>query len=318
MRIENRSFPLIHTYSIVARDPAAGCLGVAVQSHWFSVGGSVAWAEAGVGAIATQAWGEPSYGPLGLELMRAGKTPRQALDALLAADEQRELRQVAMVDASGAVAAHTGKRCLQAAGNITGDGFSVQVNMMLSPAVPQAMAQAYRSSQGDLAERLLCALEAAQAAGGDIRGQQSACLKVVSAKRTGAPWTEVLFDLRVEDHPSPLVELRRLVQVQRGFTLMNQGDDFLAKREIDRAMEAYAAAEALVAGNLEPAFWHAVALADLGRTEEALAIFARVARAEPAWAELYGRLSAAGFAKENPEVLRRLQGLKSGTQMNAD
>ena len=314
MRFKDKTYPLIHTYSIVARDPATGCLGVAVQSHWFSVGGNVAWAEAGVGAIATQAWGEPSYGPLGLELMRAGKTPRQALDALLAADEQRELRQVAMVDASGAAAAHTGKRCLQAAGNITGDGFSVQANMMLSPTVPPAMAQAYGSSQGDLPERLLCALEAAQAAGGDIRGQQSACLKVVSGKRTGAPWTEVLFDLRVEDHPSPLVELRRLVQVQRGYTLMNQGDDFLAKGEIDRAMEAYAAAEALVPGNLEPAFWHAVALADLGRTEEALAIFARVVLAEPAWAELYGRLSAAGFAKENPEVIKKMQEL----QMNSD
>jgi uncharacterized Ntn-hydrolase superfamily protein len=161
---------LAHTFSIVARDPQSGEMGVAVQSHWFSVGSVVTWAEAGVGAVATQSLVEISYGPLGLALMRAGKSPSEALAALLAADERRELRQVAMVDTQGRMATHTGARCIADAGHETGESFSVQANMMARPDVWPAMARAYREAEGDLAESLLTALEAGQAAGGDIRG----------------------------------------------------------------------------------------------------------------------------------------------------
>lgn len=297
------------TYSIVARDPLTGWMGVAVQSHWFSVGGSVAWAEAGLGAVATQALGETSYGPLGLDLLRAGMTARQALDALLAADDRRDLRQVAILSANGQVATHTGLRCLREAGQQAGEGFSTQANMMLSPTVWTAMADTFRSSTGDLAERLLCALEAAQLAGGDIRGQQSACLKVVSGERSGAPWNGVLFDLRVEDHPNPLGELRRLVQIQRSYLLMNQGDELLGKGEVEPALKAYSAASDLLPGNPEPAFWHAVALADLGRPDEALQIFGRILQAEPNWGELYARLVQAGLAQENPDLILKVREL---------
>ena len=214
----------VHTYSIVARDPNTGELGVAVQSHWFSVGTVVAWAEAGVGAIATQSFVDPSYGKLGLDLMRAGKSAPDALKSLLAGDEAREVRQVAMIDAQGRVEAWTGKNNIQSAGNLIGKNFSVQANLMLNDKVWPAMAQAFENSKGDLAERMLAALDAAQAVGGDIRGKQSAALVVVSGKPTGQSWKDRTFDLRVDDSPEPLRELRRLVTLQRAYNHMNAGD----------------------------------------------------------------------------------------------
>jgi uncharacterized Ntn-hydrolase superfamily protein len=307
MRFTDDSAAFCHTYSIVARDRASGDIGVAVQSHWFSVGGIVPWAEAGVGGVATQAMVRTSYGPLGLDLLRKGASPEAALSKLVAADEGRELRQVAFVDARGRVAAHTGKRCLQEAGHFEGDGFVAQANMMRNAGVWPAMAQAFESVRGDLAERMLCALEAAQAAGGDLRGQQSACLRVVSGSGGPSPWDHVLFDLRVEDSPWPLAELRRLVRIRRAYRLMSEGDDHLGKGDVEPALKAYAGADALAPDVLEPAFWHAVALADLGRVNEALPIFERVVRSEPSWVELFSRLSAAGFARENGDLLRRLQ-----------
>ena len=177
----------IHTYSIVARDAATGELGVAVQSHWFSVGSSVPWAEAGVGAVATQSFTDPTYGAMGLALMRAGKSAPEALKALLAADPDREVRQVAMVDAQGRAAAFTGAKCIQAAGDEVGDGFTVEANLMDKPTVWPAMAKAFREAKGDLADRLLAALRAAQAQSGDIRGQQSAAILIVKGKASGQP-----------------------------------------------------------------------------------------------------------------------------------
>ena len=192
----------VHTFSIVARDPDTGELGVAVQSHYFSVGPTVAWAEAGVGAVATQSLVEVSYGPRGLELMRQGRSASDALPDLLAKDEQRDVRQVAMVDAKGSVAAWTGPKCIEYAGGETGEGFSVQANLMGSAQVWPAMARAYREAKGDLADRLIAAIEAGQKAGGDIRGQQSAAIVVVRGTSSGQPWKDRLFDLRVEDSPS--------------------------------------------------------------------------------------------------------------------
>ncbi|MBK8724655.1 MAG: DUF1028 domain-containing protein [Holophagaceae bacterium] len=233
----------VHTFSIVARDPRTGDLGVAVQSHWFSVGSVVTWAEAGVGAVATQSFSDPRYGALGLEMLRAGHGAPDALRGLLAADADREVRQVAMVDASGRVAAHTGARCIQAAGHETGDQFSCEANLMDKATVWPAMARAYREAlkddRLDLADRLLAALRAAQAEGGDIRGQQSAALLIVKAKSSGKPWEDRVFDLRVEDHADPIGELSRLVKLRRAYILMDQGDGFVTAQKWEEARAAY-------------------------------------------------------------------------------
>ncbi|PYS69990.1 MAG: hypothetical protein DMF69_15115, partial [Acidobacteria bacterium] len=205
----------VHTFSIVARDPTTGELGVAVQSHWFSVGPIVPWAEAGVGAVATQSFVNPNYGKLGLEMMRDGKSAPDTLKELLAKDEGREVRQVAMIDSQGRVDAFTGKNDIQAAGHIVGKDFSVQANLMLNDKIWPAMARAFEATKGDLADRMLAALDAAQLAGGDIRGRQSAALIVVTGKPTGQAWKDRTFDLRIDDSPQPLRELRRLVTLQR-------------------------------------------------------------------------------------------------------
>lgn len=285
----------VHTYSIVARDPQTGDLGVAVQSHWFSVGPVVPWAEAGVGAIATQSLVDVSYGPLGLDLMRAGKSAAEALRGLLAADARADIRQVAMVDAAGGVAAHTGEHCIAAAGHHLGDGYSVQANLMLRDTVWGAMSRAYESTRGDVADRMLAALEAAQAEGGDIRGQQSAALLVVRGTRSGKPWADRIVDLRVEDHPQPVVELRRLLNVHRAYTHMNAGDLAMEKNDLDAAVREYGAAEALSPGNAEMLFWHAITLAGAGRIDEAQPILARAYALEPNWRTVVERLPGAGL-----------------------
>ncbi len=302
------SVPLrpVHTYSIVARDAATGELGVAVQSHWFSVGSSVAWAEAGVGAVATQSFIDPSYGPLGLALMRAGRSAPDALKGLLLADEGRDVRQVAMIDAAGRVAAHTGARCIPAAGDHVGEGYSVQANLMEKDTVWPAMAKAFEASRGDLAERMLAALDAAESQGGDIRGRQSAALLVVKGVSSGRPWQERVFDLRVEDHPAPLVELRRLVALQRAYNFMNAGDLAVEKKDDAGALKAYAAAEALVPDSAEMAYWHAVALVNMGRVDESLPVFAKAFRLHPKWRDLTPRLPKAGLLPDDPKLIARI------------
>lgn len=292
----------VHTYSIVARDSATGQLGVAVQSHWFSVGPLVPWAEAGVGAVATQSFVDPAYGALGLELMRAGKTAEEALRALVAGDAHPEVRQVAFVDAKGNVSAHTGDKAIEAAGHRTGRGYSVQANMMLKPTVPAAMARAYESATGDLAERLLRALEAAQAEGGDIRGSQSAAILIVSGTATGRAWSDRIMDLRVEDHRQPLQELRRLVHLGRAYAHMNAGDEAMTLGDNDKALAEYAAAEAMVpdsATNGEMVFWHAVMLANTGKVDESLTYFRRAFAQDANWAELVRRLPRVGQLPEH-------------------
>ncbi len=296
----------IHTYSIVARDPATGELGVAVQSHWFSVGSIVSWAEAGVGAVATQSFVDPAYGPLGLELMRAGKTAQQALDGLLASDSGRDVRQVAMIDARGNIAAHTGRKCIPAAGHLVGENFSVQANLMLNDKVWPAMAEAYRAAQGDIVDRMLAALDAAQAVGGDIRGQQSAALLIVSATSTGKPWLDRKMDLRVEDHQQPLVELRRLVRVHRAYDRMNQGDLAMEKGDVAGALREYRAAEALLPENVEVQFWSAVSLVNAGRLEESLPFFRTIFASEPIWAELAPRLTKVDLLKVDEAGMKRI------------
>jgi uncharacterized Ntn-hydrolase superfamily protein len=296
----------MHTYSIVARDPATGELGVAVQSHWFSVGSKISWAEAGVGAVATQAFIEPSYGALGLELMRAGRSAPDALRGLVAADEGRDFRQVAMIDAQGRVAAHTGRKTIQAAGHYVGKNFSVEANLMLNDTVWPAMARAFESAPGDLADRMLAALDAAQAEGGDIRGKQSAALIVVRAKSTGRPWADRVFDLRVDDHPEPLRELRRLVTLQRAFHHMNAGDLAMEKKDNEAALREYGAAARLVPDNLEMVYWHAAALANMGRVEESLPLFRRVFKQDPNWATLTPRLVQSELLPNDPKLIEQI------------
>lgn len=303
----------VHTYSIVARDSATGQLGVAVQSHWFSVGSLVTFAEAGVGAVATQSFIDPAYGPLGLELMRTGKTAQEALKGLVAADAGADVRQVAFVDAKGNVAAHTGAKAIEAAGHITGRGFSVQANLMLKPTVPAAMARAYESSRGDLAERLLAALEAAQAEGGDIRGKQSAAILVVSGTSSGRPWADKLFDLRVEDHPEPVQELRRLVHLARAYAHMNAGDEALTRNDVAGALREYGAAQKMVTDqqtNGEMAFWHAVTLVGVNRFEEAVPLFRRAFATDRNWRELVPRLPKAGALPDSAALIKRILEIK--------
>lgn len=300
----------VATYSIVARDKATGELGVAVQSHWFSVGSVVPWAESGVGAVATQSIVDPSYGPLGLALMRAGRSAPEALQALLAGDPGREVRQVGMVDASGRVATHTGSLDIPEAGGQKGDGYVVQANLMEKRTVWPAMARAFESAQGDLAERLLAALDAAEAEGGDIRGRQSAALLVVKGRSTGRPWADKLFDVRVEDDPDPLKQLRRLVRVQRAYNHMSAGDDCVAVKDWNCAEREYGAAEAMEPHNAELAFWHAVALASNGRLEAARPLFAKAFQADPRWRELLRRLPGVEQLPKDPKLLEQILAIR--------
>jgi uncharacterized Ntn-hydrolase superfamily protein len=302
----------VHTFSIVARDPATGEIGVAVQSHWFSVGTTVPWAEAGVGAVATQSFVDPTYGKLGLDLMRAGRSAPDALKALLAGDEGREVRQVAMIDAQGRVAAHTGKMNIQAAGNIVGKDYSVQANLMSNDKIWPAMSAAFENTKGDLATRMLAALDAAQAAGGDIRGRQSAAIIVVSGKPTGKPWLDRIFDLRVDDNPQPLVELRRLVTLQRAYNHMNAGDLAVERKDNEGALREYGAAEQLVPENAEMVFWHATALVNMGRIEESIPLFRRVFAMDRNWVELTPRLAKVGLLPDDPKVIARILSAASG------
>jgi uncharacterized Ntn-hydrolase superfamily protein len=300
----------VNTYSIVARDAETGQLGVAVQSHWFSVGSMVLWAEPGVGAVATQSFVDPNYGPLGLQLMRGGKTAAQALTALLAADEHANVRQVGMVDADGVVANHTGDMAIDEHCEIAGDGYTVQANLMWKLTVCTAMVAAYESAEGDLAERMMLALEAAEGEGGDIRGKQSAAMLVVSNDRTQPAWGGRVIDLRVEDLAEPLVELRRLLTMARAYNLMNEGDEHMTVNAIAEAVEAYAAAEALVPDSHEMIFWHAATLAGAGRVDDSLPIFARAFALWPRWRELIPRLPASGLLPDDPDLIEKILSAK--------
>jgi uncharacterized Ntn-hydrolase superfamily protein len=306
----------VSTYSIVARDPATGEMGVAVQSHWFSVGSVVPWAEAGVGAVATQSLVDPAYGPLGLEMMRLGRSAPDTLTALVAGDEGREVRQVAMIDANGKVGVHTGKRCIQPAGHVLGkdEQFSVQANLMANERIWPAMASAYREARGEFVERMLVAMEAAEAEGGDIRGRQSAALVVVAAKPTGKPWVDRRFDLRVEDHAQPLVELRRLVKLQRAYLHMNAGDLAIERNDFGLASREYTAAQAEAPHIVEIPFWRAVSLANSGRVDDALPIFKEVFAQEAIWADLIPRLVDSDLLKVDPSVIAKIEAQRSKTR----
>ncbi len=287
----------VHTYSIVARQPDTGELGVAVQSHWFGTGTIVTWAEAGVGAVATQAFARADYGPDGLDLLRAGTPAPEAVRLLLAEDAARQLRQLALVDRRGRAAVHTGNRCIGWAGHHVGDGFSVQANMMVDGSVVPAMAASFlAAADAPLADRLLMALEAGEAAGGDLRGSQSAALLVVAAQPTGTARGDRMIDLRVDDHPSPVAELRRLYGVHLAYAHMDAGDTALEQDDREGGLRQYARAAELLPDSLEVHFWHALSLATNDRLQQALPLFRMVFAADPNWRELLQRLPAAGLA----------------------
>lgn len=294
------------TYSIVARDDRTGELGVAVQSHYFGVGSLVSWAEAGVGAIATQSVAEPAYGPRGLELMRGGASAPEALHRLLAEDRNERVRQVAFIDRHGRVAAHTGARCIREAGHRVADGVSAQANIMERATVPDAMVAAFRASRGDLADRLLESLEAAEREGGDLRGRQSAALVVVAARAKGRPTEDRLFDLRVDDHAGPVDELRRLLGLSRAYERVDMGDELAATGDVEAALAEYAAAHAEQPDSAELAFWHGVALAANGREQEARPMLERAYAQGDGWRELLRRLPEAGLFPDDRDLVTRM------------
>jgi len=296
----------VSTYSIVALDEKTGQLGVAVQSHWFSVGTVVPWAKAGVGAVATQSIAEPSYGPKGLTLMEKGVPADEALQSLLAKDPGENVRQVAMVDAQGNVGAHTGSRCISYASHITGKNCSVQANIMAKSTVPAAMIQAFENTPGNLAERMLAALDAAEAEGGDLRGRQSAAMLVVSGDPTGDPWKDRIVDLEVADHENPLLELRRLLRISQAYRHAQSGDEYMEQDNMEKALQEYSAAAKYYPDNPELPFWSAVTLAQTGELEKALPIFKDVFSRNNNLRELVPRIVKAGFLTDDQNVLQQI------------
>ena len=296
----------VHTYSIVAFDEETGELGVAVQSHWFSVGFLVPWAKAGVGAVATQSFVKVDYGPEGLNRMKNGQSAEEALNSLLAEDEGEAVRQVAMIDVKGSVAAHTGTKCIYAAGHQIGKNYSVQANLMEKETVWPSMANAFERSNGDLAEKMMAALEAAEAEGGDIRGKQSAAMLIVSGNPTGIPWKDVVMDIRVDDHAEPLKELKRLIRIHRAYQHANKGDHYLELEEIEKALVEYEKASEFYPENPELPYWSAVTLASKGNLDQALPIFREVFQREPRLRILTPRLVNSGLLPNDPALIEAI------------
>ena len=306
-QFNSKSEPFAHTFSIVARDSKTGEMAVAVQSHWFSVGSIVAWGEAGVGVLATQSFVNKSFGIRGLGWLKQGKSPQEAMNLLLQDDAGREYRQVAMVDTQGRVASFTGKSCIAEAAHLNGDGFSVQANMMLNNKVVPAMYAAWNGNSNlPLAERMIAVIKAAQEAGGDIRGKQSAVLVVVAPTASQEPWNDRLIDLRVDDSKDPIAELDRLLKVFRAYEHMNAGDLYIEKGEMEKAMNEYQAAMKMFPENLEMQYWTAIALATKKDIKQASALLKKIYKKDPNWRELTKRLPAAGLLAVSPDELMEL------------
>jgi uncharacterized Ntn-hydrolase superfamily protein len=271
----------------VARDPVSGDLGVGVQSHWFSVGSVVSWAQAGVGAVATQSVAERAYGPRTLARLAVGEPVQDALQAQLDADKLARMRQVAAVAADGSLAVHTGKDCIPFASHVIGDTFTCQANMMAREGVPEAMAEAFTAAEGPLAERMIVAMEAAERAGGDVRGRQSAALVVAPAE--GEVWDK--SELRIEDHPDPVTELRRLHVLERAYALGEVADELMGAGDTEGAGRLYVQASEMVPESDELLFWAGLSLAEIGNLEAGVDAVRRAAQVHPGWLDLLDRLS---------------------------
>ncbi len=302
--------PFTHTYSIVAKDASTGEMGVGVQSHYFSVGSIVSWGESGVGVVATQSLVNASFGLRGLELLKQGKSPREALGILIAADEGRDVRQVAILDAQGRVATHTGSKCIIHAGHITGDNFSVQANMMLTDKVWSAMAKSFESNANlPLAERIIKTMEAAETVGGDIRGKQSAAILIVGGKEAQNKWEDKIIDLRVEDHDEPVKELGRLVKLYRAYKHMDKGDLAMEHDDMESALKEYDSALIMFPNNLEMKFWTAVTLANNEKIEEASKVFKEVFNKDNNWRTLAERLPKSELLTLSDDDLKKILSL---------
>jgi uncharacterized Ntn-hydrolase superfamily protein len=300
------SEPFAHTFSIVARDTITGEMGVAVQSHWFAVGTIVSWGEAGVGVVATQSFVNPSFGPRGLALLKQGLNAQQVLNLLIESDEGKDFRQLTILDSKGNSAAYTGINCVDDAGHFVGNNYSVQANMMINNKIWSAMSEAFENSKGKLAERLLVTLEAAQKAGGDIRGKQSASILVVLAESTGNIWQDRIVDIRVDDHPEPIEEVKRILKVHRAYEHMNNGDLAIEHNNMDLAMKEYSTAESMFPENEEMKYWHAVTLANTGKVDESLPLFREVFFKNKNWVELTPRLIKSKLLTVNEEQLAKI------------
>lgn len=301
--------PLAHTYSIVARDTKTGEMAVGVQSHWFSVGTTVSWAKAGVGAVATQSFVDKSYGPKALALIEKGYTATEALKELLQQDPNQNVRQVAIIDHQGNVAVHTGSHCIQYANHIQGNNYSVQSNMMLNNTVCKAMADAFeKTAHLPLGERVIAALAAAESAGGDIRGKQSAVLLVVSGNKKEA-WNNALVDLRVDDHAQPITELKRLYQLHKAYQYMNDGDLAVEKGDMENAMKNYNAAMKLFPQNLEMQYWTAITLLNNKKINQAFDMLKKIYKQDKNWKSLTERLAPVGLLTVDSEVAEALKKL---------
>ena len=308
-QFHKKSEPFAHTYSIVALDPDTGEMGVAVQSHWFSVGSVVIYGEAGVGVVATQSLVNPSYGPKGLALMKQGLSPSQALDALLANDDGRMYRQVAFLNHEGKTATHTGKLCIDEAGDQQGQNYSVQANMMLKNTVWSAMASAFESTKGSLSAKLLASLKAAESEKGDIRGKQSAAIKIVKPKATGNSWEDIVMDLRVEDHEEPLKELERLIKVHQAYDFMNRGDLAMEVGDSKKAEDMYLSAQNLFPDNIEMQYWYAINLLNNKEYKKAHPILKSIFQADNHWRILTSRLKKSELLSISDEELEKVMKL---------
>ena len=307
----NTNSPLIHTYSIVARDPNTGKIGVGVQSHYFSVGSVVDWGRSGVGVVATQSFVNKSFGLRGLELMEQGKSPEEALKILLSDDEGKDVRQVALLDNQGRVAVHTGSKCIKYAGHEKGDNFSVQANMMLTDKVWPAMAKAFEKNKSlPLPERIIKTLEAAEAEGGDIRGKQSAAIIIVKGEQVENKWDDPFIDIRVEDHPEPLKELNRLLKLWRAYENMDKGDIAMEKGDTNKALEEYNTAREMFPDNLEMKYWTAISLANNNQMEAALPLLKEIFEKDNNWRILTERLPEVEVLNISENDLNKILNLK--------
>jgi uncharacterized Ntn-hydrolase superfamily protein len=306
----NKIHPITHTYSIVARDPETGEMGVGIQSHYFNVS-VVGWSESGVGVVATQSFLNKSFGLRGLELLKKGKSPKEALNILLSDDDGKDVRQVAILDVQGNIATHTGSKCIKHAGHIIGDNFSVQANLMLSDKVWPKMAETYENNKDlPLPERIIKTLESAESVGGDIRGMQSAALLIVRGDPIEEKWEDPLIDLRVEDHKKPLEQLNRLLKLYRAYEHMDNGDQAFEKGDINKALEEYNTAMEMCPDNLEMKYWTAVSLANSQKLDDALPIFKDIFRKDNNWRLLTERLPEVELLKVKKEDLNKILLLK--------
>jgi len=305
---------LTSTYSIVAIDTHTGEMGIGVQSHFFAVGSAVPWIIPGVGAVATQSLVNRQYGPDGLKLLKEGKPPQEVIDTLTGDDKGRDYRQLAVLSADGYVAAYTGRKCIREAGHLVGEGFSVQANMMARTGVCEAMAAAFQTkTQTDaiqdrpsLARRLLDALKAAESLGGDIRGKQSAAIVTADASSKGQIADEYRVNLRVDDHPEPLEEIERLLNLHDGYKRLEEGDTKLGHGDFEGAMTDYRSALKTAPENREMRYWKAVALLQANYRKEAFHILEELIRERPGWLDLLHRLEEAELAIFPEELLAEL------------